>query len=543
MRDRLHWTALILGCAAFLAILIQVPQFLHVIDPRFQGIFVPLNSDESVYLARVQEALIGRPELAAEAFIGDPAIKGTQLAMLETWYGTLFRWTGFRAATVLQIMDSVNVFFLFILLWMYLRLCGFTRRHALIGAVLFSSIELYNLNRPVHLAGSTLLTLAALSGILLGMRFHRGLGIAGGILLGTLVGVYVWSWMWGWGFYGMALLVAGCWLLREKNSVSVDTFVRLLIFGLVAVLFALPHVWHLWTLSHDPLYAEAVFRSGMHPGRAPESWPYSILFTTMLGSVLIAYIRDPQGLRRYEGVLATIATAWIVIHQQVFHGIVFNYVSHELLLLVISALSVVLLAWVYRTRLLFLGAGAAIIYLVAVAYDGRFVWKQYHPSEGRFEQQHLASALPALDALPQSTVLSSSKGSAFIAGFTHMDIVYSIYLKNLLMSHEEIAQRYCMTVLPLPPEQRHIRDHQHLVYPDAVAAFHDDPTVREREVAMVEKVCAEFDSDPVAALRKFHISYIFWDMRSDSEWDLSRLHVKLEKISEGDGWSLWQVPR
>lgn len=257
----------------------------------------------------------------------------------------------------------------------------------------------------------------------------------------------------------------------------------------------------------------------------------------------MAYVRDPKGLRRYLGVLATIATAFIVIHQQVIHGIVFNYVSHELLLLVISALSVVLLAWVHRTRLLFLGAGAAIIYLTAVAYDGRFVWKQYHPTEGRFEQQHLASALPVLDALPQSTVLSSSDGSAFIAGFTHLDIVYSIYLKNVLMSHEEIAQRYCMTVIPLAPDLRHIRDHEHLVYPDAVAAFDEDPTVREREVAMVEKACAEFDENPAAALRKFGVTYIFWDMQSDPEWDLERLDVRLEQISQGDGWSLWKVPR
>jgi hypothetical protein len=463
--------------------------------------------------------------------------------MLERWYGTLFAWTDFRAATVLQIMDPVNVFFLFILLWMYLRLCGFTRRCALAGAVLFSIIELYNLNRPVHLAGSTLLTLAALNGVLLGMRFHRGLGIAGGVLLGTLVGVYVWSWMWGWAFVAVLFLVHGSWLLKKRDRVDADTLVRLIIFILAGVLFALPHIWNLWELSHHPLYAEAVFRSGMHPGRAPESWSYSILFTTMFLSVLIANLRDPQGLCRYQGVLATIATAWIVIHQQVIHGIVFNYVSHELLLLVISALSVVLLAWVHRTKLLILGAGAAVIYLAAVAYDGRFVWKQYHPTEGRFAQQHLASALPVLDALPQSTVLSSSDGSAFLAGFTHMDIVYSIYLKNVLMSHEEIAERYCMTVLPITPELRHIRDRQHLVYPDAVAAFGDDLTVREREVAMVEKACTEFDRNPKAALQKFGVAYIFWDERSDPTWDLKRLYANLEQISGGDGWSLWRVPR
>lgn len=543
MRERLHWTALILGCAAFFALLIQVPQFLHILDPRFQGVLVALNSDESVYLARVEESLIGRDAMATEAFVGDPALLGTQSAFLESLYGRLFSWTDLRAATVLQILDSVNVLFLFILLWMFLRLCGFSKRQALFGAFLFNVIELYNLNRPVHLAGSTVFTLAAIDGVLLGVRFHRGLGFAGAILLGTLFGVYLWSWMWAWAFVGILIFIQIVALMRTYDAKNADAIMRLLTFIAIGALLALPHVLSMWNLSSHPLYAEAVFRSGMRPGRSPESWPYSVLFTTMFLCVLISYVRDTKTLHRYLGVLVTITTAWVVIHQQAIHGVIFNYVSHELLLLVISALSVILLALSHRTKMLLLAAAAGAAYLIAVAYDGRVVWKQFRILPGRFDEQHLASALPVLDALPQATVLSSAHVSAFIAAQTHLDVVYSIYLKNVLMSHGEIAERYCMTVLPLPASKRHIAEQTYLVYPDAVAAFADDPTVREREVAMVEKACGSLDGDPQEALRKYRVHYILWDERSDAEWDLNGLNAHLEKISQADGWSLWEVPR
>lgn len=552
MTERFRWFLIVLVCAGALAGVIQAPQLLHMRDARYQGIAVELNSDEPVYLARVQEALSGRPSMAAEAFIGNPELQGTQSATLETWYGTLFSRTGLRAASVLQIMDSVMAFLLFAVLWMFLRLSGFTKKQALAGAALFSVIELYNLNRPVHLAGSTFLTLTALCGILLGLRFHWIFGVAGGLLMGTLVGVYVWSWMWVWGAWGILLALglcdvessvgkfAGLRSLRRLRSKEVQ---RIFGFGFVGLLAALPHLWDLWSVSQHPLYEQAVFRSGMHPGRAPESWIYSALFTAMFGSVLVAFLREPERMRRYRGVLVMITTAFLVIHQQVIHGIVFNYVSHELLLLVMSAVSVLFLAWAVRSRVLWIGAAAAIVYLAAVAYDGRFVLKQWHVIEDHFNEQHLAEALPELDVLPRSTILSSGQGSAFIAGYTHHDVVYSIYLKNVLLTHEEIAQRYCLTVLPVSPELRAIREADHLVYPDAVSAFHNDPSVREREVAMVEAACAASDDDPVSALRHFGVDYVFWDEKADPGWDLSRLQVALEPISQGEGWSLWKVPR
>ncbi|MBU2213312.1 hypothetical protein KJ996_01610, partial [Patescibacteria group bacterium] len=92
-----RWLLILSASSLVIAVLMQVPQLLHYMSPDSQGVLVQLNSDEYYYLARVQEALSGRGEQAAEAFVGDPEIVGTQLALIERLYGVLFSWTGLRA--------------------------------------------------------------------------------------------------------------------------------------------------------------------------------------------------------------------------------------------------------------------------------------------------------------------------------------------------------------------------------------------------------------------------------------------------------------
>jgi hypothetical protein len=123
----------------------------------------------------------------------------------------------------------------------------------------------------------------------------------------------------------------------------------------------------------------------------------------------------------------------------------------------------------------------------------------------------------------------------------HHDIVYSIYLKNVLMSHKEIAERYCLTQLPLAPEERRIAEQKWLIYPDAVSAFKDNPSVREEEVNMVEEACARADRDPKTFLRAYGVSTVLWDEKHQPTWDLKRLKVKLEKTAASVGWSLWRL--
>ena len=134
MSDRRRWAVILGVCAAILALLMQAPQWLHMLDARYRGVPIVLNSDEQAYQARGEEALQGRPERAAEAITGDPRLKGAQSAQLEALEGSAFAFTGWDAPQLFQVMDSVIPVLLFLALFAFLRRCGFSRGQALLGA-------------------------------------------------------------------------------------------------------------------------------------------------------------------------------------------------------------------------------------------------------------------------------------------------------------------------------------------------------------------------------------------------------------------------
>jgi len=551
-----RWFLILGSIMLSIAVFMQVPQFLHQIRPEAQGIMVHLNSDEYAYLARVQEGLSGRPEQAAEAIVGDPEIQGLQAGLIEKAYGVLFQWTGWRAATLLQVMDSVMPPLLFLAIWFFFVLCGFTRVQALVGAMFFILINLYGLNRPIYQRASALLVLLSFIGVLMGLKKHWGYGVLGGVLLGVLPAVYFWSWTYAWAWFGLLFL----WTLFEKEK---RKEVHLLFFfGLVCLVTSAPFFWDMWQLSHHPLYEIGVFRSGIHHARMPESVPYSILFLMMSGGVLGTLFTKKELRCRFSLVAITILTSFIVINQQLIHGITFNFVSHYLFLLAISAVMVLVfvcesIKWCrpstpLRTTKTVMVSGVepmtvwllialigSLVYLSALTYDGRYIFKQFQVDPASFSEQHFASALPILDALPRATILSDNETSHFIAGATKHDVVYSVYLKNVLMTHEELAERLCLTTAALPTEERHFEEWSHLIYPDAVSAFRD-PVVRAREVELVESSCELVDSDPQNYIENFHVDYILWDEERHPTWNLTRLRVPLTLVEQGEGWSLWE---
>ncbi|TSC59214.1 MAG: hypothetical protein Greene041619_50 [Candidatus Peregrinibacteria bacterium Greene0416_19] len=524
-----------LGTAVLLAILIQIPAFIQERDQRYRGVPIHLNSDEYVYFARVEQALIGDGAHADNAFIADRSVRGTQSALLERMVGTLFRPTGWSVGTVLTVMDSVTIAFLFLALIWFLQLCGFRRWYSYGGALAFCVIEFYNLNRPIHQGLSFLLTLFAMAALVEGMNGRRWLGILGGAMLGLLVGVYFWAFTWIWLFFGLLALIS----LLFSRSKHID-IAWLVIFGVTGMLTAFPFVIDAVRAASNQHFAEAVFRSGMHPGRLPESMPYSILFTVMAGSVLWLIMRERESMRKHAAAAVIIFTGFIAIHQQLVHGQVFNFVSHYMFGLVLAALCMVLLAVTIRKKVAIVVAAAAIVYLSAVAWDGRYVLSQFRRLPERFHEQHLAGAFSALSTLPRATVLSDPRTSLGIAAYTHHDVVYALYLKNLLLSHEQIAARYCLTQLPVPPEERRIREQEWLVYPDANSAFRD-PAVREREVRMVEEACAAMDRDPVALITAYGPQYILWDRKDHPEWNFDKMGVLVDSISKGEEWEILRV--
>ncbi|MFH1348251.1 MAG: hypothetical protein ABIH58_01290 [Patescibacteria group bacterium] len=526
---------IILGISSVLiALVMQGPQFIHQLNPQSQGILVNLNSDEDLYLARVQEALSGNREQASEAFTGEDNLVGTQSALIEKMYGSLFGWTGLKAAEVFRIMDSVIPILIFLGLFIFFQLCGFTRVQSFGGSSLFVLIELYGLSRPINLRASFLFMLIAL--ILAAFSIRKKsfmIGILAGIFMGLLVGVYFWSWTFAW----LALGIFFVWEALEAIGGRENTNWNLIIkIGLVGLIVASPFLIDLMTMMQNPLYEFGEMRSGIVHSRAPESVPYSILFITMAVGILIALKKDYRKISKYKLPIVMVLTSALFIHQQVVHGIVLVFVSHSIFSLLLGAICAALLALKLKAGWLRISALAALVYIAALGYDGRYIFNQWKPNEGRFAQQHFASLIPELDKLPRSRILSDTATSSFIAGHTHHDIVYSIHLKNTLMTHEELAERFCMTQLALPSEKRDWKDRRHLVHPES-----SDPAVKKWELELVGSACERVDADPDFYLKKFGIEYVVWDERNNPDWGISRLEV--EEASGGKGWSLWQFAR
>ncbi len=548
-----RWTVILTVSCLAIAVFMQLPQLIHMLDARYRGIPVILNSDEYVYLARVEEALTGRPGQAAEAFIGDPHILGAQPALIERIEGELFSFTGWRASTVLQIMDSVIPPLLFLVLWWFLRFCGFSRLEAFVGAGVFIVLELYNLNRPVNQRTSFLLTVLALLGIIAGLERRWYWGVLGGAITGMLLGVYFWSWTYAVPWLGLLFLWELMkWMRTQRNQTNQkiqrremreSRWTRLLLFGVIALIAATPFALDLRHLMQSPFYQEAVFRSGIHPSRLPESWIYSMLFFSMTAGVLVGLLRRYEILQPYKYAIVTVVTAFVILNQQVIDGVVFMYASHYLFFLILGAIVALLLSYRFwkREKILALSGITALVYLIAIGYDGRFLITQMTPKAADFQEEHLATLLPILDAMPRARILTDPDTSLFIAGASKHDVVYALYLKNLLLSNEEIAQRYCSEQLPLDPKFRDISHQAWLIYPDADSAYANDPSVRAREVRMVEDACAALDKNPPAALRKFGVEYVLWDEEREPRWNLSRLKVSLKKAGSGEGWSLWKI--
>jgi len=538
MLTGLRWYGVLGFCCLTLALLMQAPQWRNMGDARFRGVLVQLNADEYYYLPRVMEALRGRMSQASEGLVGDPRIRSLQGAVIEQTYGILFGWTGWRAATVLQILDSVEPPLLFLALIAFLTIAGFSRVQALTGSVLFVLLELYSLNRPVHQRASFLLVVLACTCLITGMRGQRRASVLGGMLLGLLVGVYFWSYTFAWAFWLMLLLWESCvWL--QNRSRKPTAISALILAGGIGMAIALPFLLHTYVLSQDPFFPEVQFRNEVFKSRLPESWLRSGFFLVMAVSAIFGGFSRARNSPLHRNAAAVVLAAFLVLNQQILHGTVLQFSSHYLFPLVFAGIVAILLSFAVRSRWMIPGALASAIFLAGIAYDGRAALSQWRVLPGRFEDQHLVTILPVLDAISRSRILSDTHTSLFIAGQSHHDVLYSLYLKHTLMSNREFTERYCLMVLPLPVSRREHGDLSHLQKMFPVSDML--PSERSQKLQGIQEVCAEVDGDPGSFLMRYGATHILWNEQREPEWDLKRLRVPLEKVGQGEGWSLWKV--
>jgi hypothetical protein len=217
--------------------------------------------------------------------------------------------------------------------------------------------------------------------------------------------------------------------------------------------------------------------------------------------------------------------------------------SHYLLFLVFTAVAVFfhLLPSARASRLALAGAACASLILAAALYENRYVLKQFTVSDGRFSGQHFAGALPLLEALPASTVLSDPDTSGFLTSHTPHYVVYNAYLQASLVTHAELAERYCLASLPFPGDPQEWSAPRITNY-----QVHRDPVLREKvrtlEDGLVRDACARVAANPPLFLQRYGVRYVFWDEKRHAGWNPQRLGVPLEQIEQGEGWSLWRVP-
>ena len=128
----------------------------------------------------------------------------------------------------------------------------------------------------------------------------------------------------------------------------------------------------------------------------------------------------------------------------------------------------------------------------------------------------------------------------FVAGHSRHDVVYALYMKNLLITHQELAKRFCATQIPVSPTDRHLESRT-LIWPDADSAFKNDPDVRKKEISLVSAQCAVADRASADVLKRYGVHYVLWNEERDPEWKPDRFKTKLSPVVEGEGWSLWRI--
>ena len=95
MLVRIRWPLPAVLCSVVVGLLVVLPQGIHMLDDRFEGIPVPMSADEHSYFSNVQEALLGRFGQAGKGITRESTEEPSfHLSPVEEIYGLLFSGRG-----------------------------------------------------------------------------------------------------------------------------------------------------------------------------------------------------------------------------------------------------------------------------------------------------------------------------------------------------------------------------------------------------------------------------------------------------------------
>lgn len=528
--------AVLVACAAvWVGFLTILPYVVHTFHPAYAGLTVTRDKDYGNYYSRLQRALDGYPEEAANAITAaGSGIKGMQTAGVEQFVGTVFGWTGISAAPLAVILTAIFTAMLFgLFVWLF-REIGFDERWSLGMTVVLFAVMGHVLSRMPHPGWSFL---PAIGSLIAFIRLWRRPGFNAALLAGLLLGVlpflYFWHWTFVWAAVGCVVLFAlGA---RPEDRLLVRHPWTSLLLAAVTLVVALPFLLKTAALMADPLYPEVAVRASFLYERTPESWPRTILLIVQfitLASLWKTYRTD----RSYLLALGMLGGIVLAMHQNVLHAKILMFASHfypQLLLATIVAGAWVLTRQTDLVRRAVV-AGIAAVFLLAGAWDYAFMHAFFVPSERDFREQHLLGPIALLRDAPPTTVLTDATTGRTLTAWTRHGIVYTTHARFLFISDAEMAERFCVTELftPVPDPFRSLYiEYNHVL---------DSPEMRLRERSLVTEACDRVKKNPTEYLEKYGVTHVLWNAIERPDWVVPE-EFPLEHVASGTGWTLWMV--
>lgn len=523
-------------CAVIAGFLSVLPYVMHTFYPSFQGLTVLRDKDYANYDSRLQRVLVGHPEEASNAItpIGS-GIDGLQVAGVEQVIGVLFGWIPVDAPTLSVIVTGVLTPILFVLFYLlFVALC-FSRRWSLGMTLMLFSVMFHGLTRVVHPGWSFVPTIAALLAF---FSFARKptipLLILSAVLLGLLPYIYFWSWTFAWAVAGSFVLLS-FFSVKENNLLS-QAPVRSILLAAGVVLISVPFALQTTTLISHPLYPEIAIRASFLTQRFPESPVRSVLLLTQL-IALASLFRNYRMDWSYIAAFSFLLGITIAIHQNIIHERVLMFASHYYPHLLIA--TTVSGAWVLVRRAPLVArsivAGIAFLFLAAGVYDYAFAHAFFIPRAQDFKDQHLTTAIVILKADGRQTVLTDAETGRVITSWTDDGIVYTTHARFLLISDQDLVERYCVSEIfhPAPPLTRVLDlEYNRILQSEEYQAY---------QRHLITEACNRVKADPAAYLKKYGVTRVLWNRMERPQWLVDAAVLGLIEERSGEGWVLWKV--
>lgn len=528
------------------AALLALPTLQVVTSPMYQGLLPWVGPDESQYSVRLQEALVGPPtgDASNGFWSGASTADGAYYAGMERVTGFLLGWLGWPAPFVAAILTILISPLTLVLVALLITSYSSSRVLALIGsAAYFVSMGMFR--RAFHPAWSGPLVIGTILALHYWWRRPSWRNaIMAGLLLGGLPYVYLWSWTFTWAFAAILGVLALAFRASDLRWRRIQTGILL---AVVALAVGSGAFWKTWTLSHNEHFAAVTERTEILSTRELESPLRSGV--TILVALGVLWIFAREGRERPErwALLAGVLTSVVVMHQQLVHGRVFSFSTHyhPYISLVYASVIVAILREGWRTLFdwrkpvgIATMLAAALFPLGGLIDYGAGMDLLRAPSESTMRYQYLAPALDALESEGHQTILTDPLTGYFVAMYTPHDVAFAEHARVVMISDEEYAQRFCLTVAFDPDPTSEISElHAFLRgQPPVQQAERDELAARFDR--LINESCRLVRSDIESFLQQFGVDQLLWNERLNPD-SLPPTNL-FQRQHQGGGWSIWK---